>query len=570
MGVQAIHEQEGRGSGGCVVMNKRYLQLLTFCLFVSLIMLAASAGHAAEPTAQSKAFLSSGICGETLTWTLNTDGTLTISGRGDMFDYNALSWPWYDECGLIKHVIVEEGITRIGECAFGGCVNLQDISMPQSVTSIGMHAFWGCTSLLGLTIPEGVTTIDKLAFDGCNNLKEINVESGNGTFASIDGVLFNQDRTELVAYPHGKGGAYLVPDGVVKIQDYAFFTCQNLESVAMPSGILSVGNWAFYGCQGLKSVDLPDSITSIGDNAFSYCRSLKSFVVPGGVTEISMEMLCSCDSLTSVTIPDGVTSIAHEGFGYCKKLQKITLPDSIREIDNSAFIGCTELRNVKLPDGVAAIEFNTFRECRSLAEITIPSSVTFIDDWAFFDCDRLKTVYYLGEPEQWAQISVGKSNDPLMNADVIYEQKVPDEGSADDTEPDYIENHITVQIFQDSDWKDVEQSLLYSYENGDMADGMLMFSPITRYLAEYPAPQITAGSEPFFRIICDSYVEAFGCQVLYYEYSNHNLTPMKDDRDEAIQFSQLPEGRYLMVIKVDGSHKDDVYCGLCLVWVTKR
>ena len=553
-----------------MAMNRHNLYFLSVWLMLSLIMTAAEAGYAAETKAQSNVCLSSGICGETMTWTLDQDGTLTISGEGDMADYHAASQPWHDERQLIRRVVVEEGIMRIGGLAFGDCENLLDISIPQSVASIGTDAFWGCESLTCLTIPEGVTAIDALAFENCENLMEINVKSGNGTFSSADGVLFNRDMTELVAYPNGKKGAYSVPDGVVSIRDHAFSSCLNLESIAMPSGVISIGAWAFSGCLGLQSADLPDSITSIGYDAFSYCRGLKSFIIPDGVTSISMEMLCWCDGLTSVTIPDGVTSIAHEGLGYCKNLQDITLPDSIREIENSAFIGCAALRRVDIPDGVAAIEFNTFRECSSLEEITIPASVAAIDDWAFYGCADLEKVYYPGEPEQWKQISIGKSNDPLINAEVICGQNVPDEPFADGTERDHIQNHITVQILQDSDWKDAEQNLLYSQENGMMADGILMFCPVADYLEAHPAPQITAGSEPFFRIIFDSYVEIFGSRVTYFDDSDGGLTLMKDDRDEPMQFSQLPQGRYLVMIQLNGSHRNDDYCALCLAWVIKR
>ena len=553
-----------------MAMNRHNLYFLSVWLMLSLIMTAAEAGYAAETKAQSNVCLSSGICGETMTWTLNHDGTLTISGKGNMADYHAASQPWHDERRLIRRVVVEEGVTRIGGLAFEDCENLLDLSIPQSVASIGTDAFWGCDSLTGLTIPEGVTAIDMLAFENCENLTEINVKSGNGTFSSADGVLFNKDMTELVAYPNGKKGAYLVPDGVVSIREHAFSSCLNLESIAMPAGMISIGEWAFSGCLGLKSADLPDSITSIGYDAFSYCRSLKNFIIPDGVTSISMEMLCWCDSLTSVTIPDGVTSIAHEGFGYCKNLQDITLPDSIREIENSAFIGCAALRRVNIPDGVAAIEFNTFRDCGSLAEMTIPASVAVIDDWAFDGCENLKKVYYAGESEQWKKISIGKSNDPLINAEVIFRQNVPDVRSADGAERDHIKNHIAVQILQDSDWKYAEQSLLYSYENGMMADGILMFCPVTDYLEAHPAPQITAGSEPFFRMIFDSYVEIFSSRVTYFDDSNGGLTLMEDDRNEPMQFSQLPEGRYLMMIQVNASHGNDDYCCLSLAWVIKR
>lgn len=182
--------------------------------------------------------------------------------------------------------------------------------------------------------------------------------------------------------------------------------------------------------------------------------------------------------------------------------------------------------------------------------------------WIDLGADRAASAEQTAEPEQWNRISSGKNGDQLIRVDVMDDPTVPDENAADET--DYISDHITVQIFQDSEWKTVEQSLLYSHENGAFFDGMPGFG-------QTPPPQIKAGSDPFFRIIHDSYVEDFSSLVTYYDYSyaDYTLTSIEDEEHQPVQFSQLPEGTYLAMIRVNGSHGEDYYSGQCLVWVTK-
>ena len=182
--------------------------------------------------------------------------------------------------------------------------------------------------------------------------------------------------------------------------------------------------------------------------------------------------------------------------------------------------------------------------------------------WIDLEADRTVSAGQTAEPEQRNRISSGKNDDQLIRDDVMDDPTVRDESSTDET--DYISDHITVQIFQDSEWKTAEQSLLYSRRDGIFADGM----PLS---GQSPPPQIIAGSDPFFRIIHDSYVEDFSSLVTYYDYSyaDYTLTSIEDEEHQPVQFSQLPEGTYLAMIRVNGSHGEDYYSGQCLVWVTK-
>ena len=210
-------------------MKKRILSFALALCFVLTLLPAAFADSA--PT--------SGKCGDNLTWTLK-DGTLTISGTGDMYDYDD-SWdnsaPWQREYGdMITEVVIKQGVTSIGDHAFEWLGNLTSVQLPGSLKSIGASAF-----------------------RYCYDLESINVSADNSTYSSEDGVLFNKDKTELVMYPQGKTNtSYTVPSSVVRIGEWAFSDCENLESISLPECLTTIGAAAFVWC-GLKSIKMPSS-----------------------------------------------------------------------------------------------------------------------------------------------------------------------------------------------------------------------------------------------------------------------------------------------------------------------
>ena len=228
---------------------------------------------------------------DNLTWKLYEDGKLTISGKGAMKDYDYSDNP-SPACNNsnVKKVVIEDGVTSIGNSAFDNCRNLTSITIPDSVSSIGNFVFYGCVSLTSITIPDSVTSIGNFAFNGCVSLTSITI-----------------------------------PDGVTSIGNDAFSYCVSLTSITIPNSVISIGKYAFDGCSSLTSVTIPDSVTSIGESAFSNCTSLTSITIPSRVTSIGKSAFQSCSSLTSVTIPDSVTSIGYAAFSYCTSLTTISL-----------------------------------------------------------------------------------------------------------------------------------------------------------------------------------------------------------------------------------------------------
>ena len=431
-------------------MKKRIFSFVLAVLMIASLLPA---------TALAANIVDSGTCGangSNLTWTLDSKGVLTISGRGGMRDYGASDAPWYDSRSRVKSAVIAEGVTSIGDSAFCNCTSLTSVTIPNSVTSIGEFAFRGCSSLTSVTIPNSVTSIGDGAFASCTSLTGIRVTEGNSHYSSdASGVLFNKDKTTLVQCP-GAFAAYTIPDSVTSIGEQAFSGCKSLTSVTIPDSVTSIGKFAFRGCASLTSVTIPNSVTSIGDGAFASCTSLTgirvtegnshyssdasgvlfnkdkttlvqcpgafsgSYAIPDSVTSIGKFAFEGCTSLTSVTIPNSVTSIGDSAFCNCTSLTSVTIPDSVTSIGGWAFYYCTSLTSVTIPDGVTSIGGWAFYNCTSLTSVTIPDSVTSIGMSAFEDCTSLTDVYYAGSEAQWKAIQISYGNDALLNANIHY------------------------------------------------------------------------------------------------------------------------------------------------------
>lgn len=257
---------------------------------------------------------------------------------------------YIESCNADENEIIEgeynisEGVSAIGSFAFSGCASLKSIYIPDSVTSIGRFAFSYCTSLTGINIPDSVTSIGDCSFSDCTSLTNITVASSNKYYTSVDGVLYNIDKTKLINYPVGKNQtSFTIPTSITSIGNYAFSRCASLTNIHIPDSVTSIGDHAFSGCTSLTNIHIPDSVTSIGRFAFSDCTSLTNINIPDSVTSIGDGAFLSCTSLTSINIPNSVTNIGDFAFSDCTSLKKIHIPNSVTSIGYKAFPDTTEI-----------------------------------------------------------------------------------------------------------------------------------------------------------------------------------------------------------------------------------
>ena len=350
-------------------MKKRIFSFVLAVLMIASLLPA---------TALAVDIVDSGTCGakgSNLTWTLDSEGVLTISGSGDMHGYGSSDAPWYGSRSRVKSAVIAEGVTSIGESAFENCRSLTSVTIPSSVTSIGWSAFFYCKSLTSVTIPDSVTSVGAYAFLGCTSLTSVTI-----------------------------------PNSVTSIGGCAFDECWSLTSVTIPDSVTSIGDSAFASCTSLTSVTIPDSVTSIGGGAFAWCTSLTGIWVTEGNSHYSSDasgVLFSKDKTTLVQYPGAFAAYA--------------IPDSVTSIGAGAFGGCTSLTSVTIPDSVTSIGQHAFNGCRSLTSVTIPDGVTSIGDGAFASCTSLTDVYYAGSEAQWKAISISSTgNNGLLTANIHY------------------------------------------------------------------------------------------------------------------------------------------------------
>lgn len=283
-------------------MKKKLLGLILALLMVfSLLPASAFAANVVQ----------SGTCGDNMTWTLDDEGVLTITGTGEM-----TSSPWSDYKDSIKSVVIGDGVTSIYNYAFRGCKGLTDASIPNSIKTIGDYSFSGCTGLTEITIPDGVTKIEERTFSGCSSMTDIIIPN---SVTSIDECAFS-GCTNLKSVT--------LPESLVYIYYKAFSDCTNLSSIKLPTGLQYIEDYAFFNCTSLTSMATPDSVKSIGDGAFSNCTSLKN-----------VDIKLSNDTYSMTKLPNFL-------FKNCSSLESVSFPNRIKSIGQNAFYGCNALKEI--------------------------------------------------------------------------------------------------------------------------------------------------------------------------------------------------------------------------------
>ena len=367
--------------------------------------------------------------------------TITIPNSVTTLDDYALSYTG------IKEIQFGTGLTKISGGLFHGCDSLQTLDFPSGVTTIGSTACIDCVSLKHVSIPEGVTRIDSRAFQRCIRLTEIdlpstlsfiywdafsyctglkrfNISEENSSYCSVDGVLYNKEKTTFIMFPNANSDSCIVLDGVTEIERYAFMGCSRLRYVSLPNSLKAICLAAFEDCSSLQNFIIPEGVERIEQLAFSGCSSLTEMRIPSSVSSFSLQVFYRCKSLQAIhvaednpilssvdgvlynkdktilkaypnhhnndystyTIPEGVITVGDYAFGECTGLTKINFPNSLKKIGSCGFIDCTGLTAVVVPDSVTELGNRTFDGCKNIKNITLGRSVASMGSSIFSQC----------------------------------------------------------------------------------------------------------------------------------------------------------------------------------------
>lgn len=433
-------------------MKKSVLILLSLLIVLTTVLFTSQ-------TASAETY--SGSCGDSTYWNYDsTTKTLTISGTGTMKNYSSsklgytgksiTTAPWRTYYNQIEEVVVENGVTNIGQFAFTNCNKIKTAYIADTVENIGYEAFSYCSSLNQIELSKNLKVIGSCAFWGCNNLREIRLPNTvtdiySGAFGNcyyLESVYYcgtseEKNLINIGENPYltdanwiyreiletGTCGDNLVwtldSHNVITISgngdmyDYInnnpWYSKRDEEiSVVINDGVTSIGAYAFYNCYGFKNISIPNSVTSIGASAFRSSGFTKinipnSFVsiganafkgcgaefnIPKNITCISDYAFAGCGGLKNVTIPDSVTVIGQGAFEN-SDIESITMGNNVTKIYFAAFSGCTELETVNIGENVEEIGSEAFSNCSKLKKIIIPDSVTYLGSKAFYQCSNL-------------------------------------------------------------------------------------------------------------------------------------------------------------------------------------
>ena len=298
-------------------------------------------------------------------------------------------------------VKVPDGVQTIGDGSFYGCKNLKSVSLPNSLKKIGFNAFQECDSLTSVNIPEHVTEIEENAFGyckslktisisasveslrdvdfiGCTSLESINVDSANKNYTSVDGVLFNKDKTVLIKCP-AKKTSLTIPATVRAFSYYAFGDCADIKTLNIPASVEDIGN--LMNCKSLESI-------TVDSNNKNY-SSVSGILYNKKKTEL---IICPRNKSGKVVIPDTVEEIQWHAFGNCKKITDVKLPASLKRVEYGAFNDCTAMKIDKMPNNLTSVAYKAFGNCTNLKSADMPKTLNYLDPFAFDGCTNLTAI----------------------------------------------------------------------------------------------------------------------------------------------------------------------------------
>ena len=288
---------------------------------------------------------------------------------------------------------ISYSVTSIGTFAFGGCLELLSVIIPTSVDSIGDGAFYACIKLPAISIPASVKNIGNYVFFGCGALTDISADAANTNFSSVDGVLYNKDKSTLLVYPAGKPDvSYTIASSVDTIGAYVFGYCKNLTSITIPSSVVYITHAAFMQCNGLTTMFIPASVTFLNNNPFYDCA---------GMTAVTVDPANQYnESVDGVLYQKGLSTIIY--YPPAKPGSSYIIPSTVNYLRSSTFMNCTNLTSVTIPASVTTIRDHIFSGCRGLTSIyaypSVPVDLTSAIETSndvFMDVDTTNCVLHV-------------------------------------------------------------------------------------------------------------------------------------------------------------------------------
>ena len=298
-----------------------------------------------------------------------------------------LTFELFSYCDQLTSVTIPEGVTTMERGVFYDDDLLNGVVLPSTLTTIGYHAFGRCIGLTAITIPANVSIIDEYAFQYCSNLATIDLKPQ--TMTTIGQNAF--DSCEKLT-------AFHVPEGITTLGEGVFYGCKAMQELSLPSTLTTIGRNAFGRCIGLTAITIPANVSIIDEYAFQYCSNLATIdLKPQTMTTIGQNAFDSCEKLTAFHVPEGITTLGQDVFYGCKAMQELSLPSTLTSIGNRTFYNCISLPSVTIPEGVTTIGNEAFRNCKLIGgDITLPAALTSLGSYAFAGCENVESVTFLG------------------------------------------------------------------------------------------------------------------------------------------------------------------------------
>ncbi len=304
-------------------------------------------------------------------------------------------------CNKLKSVSLPDSLKIIGPYAFAFCESLASVSIPAGVTEIGLESFMDCKSLKTITIPASVESLDEYGFIGCKSLESINVDSANKNYISVDGVLFNKDKTMLIKCP-AKKTSVTIPATVRTFPYYAFSDCADIKTLNIPASVEDIAN--LMNCKSLESITVDSNNKNYSsDSGILYnkkkteliiCPRNKSgkVVIPDTVEEIQWNAFDNCKKITDVKLPASLKIVGENAFNNCTAMKIDKLPASLKIVGRMAFNNCTAMKIDKMPNNLITVSYKAFGNCTNLKSADMPKTLNYLDAFAFDGCTNLTAI----------------------------------------------------------------------------------------------------------------------------------------------------------------------------------